>query len=291
MPVPRCRAWISLALPLRPFGDPGVSFETRFHGAREQCAGCGACVPPRPAQRGEAGVRGNGLFDSDLVVPRHEEMQDGRQTDSRQSTHALPEAPFAAAGHFLERGLSVRSGCGAQGAAHALALWPAGLEARVPGKIPARCRWHVALRGRAFPGARTFSPQRVRGAGRGACACPVACGLGSPRSRGPCSRLGISLERGLLVRSGCVAQGAAHALAQWPAGLEARVPGKIPTGKDAGGTLRRARGISPERGLSVRSGCVAQGAAHAPALRPAGLEARVPGGSARGWAFLRSADF
>ena len=38
-----------LALPLRPFGDPGSSLETRFHGAREQCAGCGACVPPRPA--------------------------------------------------------------------------------------------------------------------------------------------------------------------------------------------------------------------------------------------------
>ena len=45
------------------------------------------------------------------------------------------------------------------------------------------CRWHVALRGWAFPGARTFSPQQVRGAWRGPCACPAACGLGSPRSR------------------------------------------------------------------------------------------------------------
>ena len=89
------------------------------------------------------------------------------------------------------------------------------------------CPWHTGAAGH-FSGARTFSPQRRRGAGRGPCACPLACGLGSPRSRGPCSRLGISPERGLVVRSGCGAHGAAHARAHWPAGLEARVPGEFP---------------------------------------------------------------
>ena len=135
MPVPRCRAWISLALPLRPFGDPGSSFETRFHGAREQRAGCGACVPPRPAQRGEAGVRGNGLPNSGDTKARRNA---GREADGFQAV-----IPCTSGG-------------------------------------PIRCRG-------AFPGARTFSPQRLRGAGRGACACPLACplacGLGSPRSR------------------------------------------------------------------------------------------------------------
>ena len=114
----------------------------------------------------------------------------------------------------------------------------AGLEARVPGEFP-RAGMPVAhWRGWAFPGARTCSPKRVRGVRRGACACPLAGGLGSPRSRGPCSRLGISPERGLLVRSGCGAHGAAHAPALRPAGLEARAPGEMPTGRDARGTLR-----------------------------------------------------
>ncbi len=158
------------------------------------------------------------------------------------------------AGHFLERGLSVRSGCVAQGAAHARALRRAGLEARVPGKIPtgkmpvARC----AARG-AFPGARTFSPQRLRGAGRGACAGPMACGLGSPRSRRQCSRLGISPERGLSVRSKCVAHGAAHARAQWPAGLEARVPG----GSARGRAFPGARTFSPQRVRGAERGACA----------------------------------
>ena len=46
------------------------------------------------------------------------------------------------------------------------------------------CPWHTGAARGAFPGARTFSPQRLRGACRGACAGPSACGLGSPRSRG-----------------------------------------------------------------------------------------------------------
>ena len=46
---------------------------------------------------------------------------------------AFPGAVLAA-GHFLERGLLVRSKCVAHGAAHAPALRPAGLEARVPEK-------------------------------------------------------------------------------------------------------------------------------------------------------------
>ncbi len=41
-------------------------------------------------------------------------------------------------------------------------------------------------------GARTFSPPRARRAWRGPCARPLACGLGSPRSRRQCSQLGIS---------------------------------------------------------------------------------------------------
>ena len=49
---------------------------------------------------------------------------------------------------------------------------------------------------------------------------------------------GHFLERGLLVRSKCGAQSAAHAPALRRAGLEARVPGETPTGRDAGGTLR-----------------------------------------------------
>ena len=66
-------------------------------------------------------------------APRHQEMRDGRGADSRHSSQALPEATFATAGHFLERGLPVRSGCRAQGAAHAPALRQAGLEAPAPG--------------------------------------------------------------------------------------------------------------------------------------------------------------
>ncbi len=189
-------------------------------------------------------------------------------------------------GVVLERGLSVRSGRGAQGAAHAPAHWSgglgsprsrgnahgqgcpwhlagacpcarrggalfwsadfqsaanagrearrmrvpiglAGLEARGPGGIPtgrdARGTLQALVHARAVAGrcsgARTSSPQRARGARRGPCTCPSACGLGSPRSRGQCSRLGVSPERGLSVRSKCGAQGAAHARAHWSGGL------------------------------------------------------------------------
>ncbi len=197
--------------------------------------------------------------------------------------------------------------------------WPCGLRAWKPA-FPGGC----SRRGWAFPGARTSSPQGGRRAWRGPCTCPSECGLGSPRSRGPCSRLGISPERALPVRRGGGEHGAAHAPALRPAGLEARVPGGLLSPRrgiswsadfqSAGGAESMARpmhlpfgvrawkpafpggpcsrlGISPERALPVRRGGGEHGAAHALALWPAGLEARVPGGSARGWAFPGARTF
>ncbi len=159
---------------------------------------------------------------------------------------AVPGAVLAA-GHFLERGLSVRSGGVEHGAAHAPALRLAGLEARVPGG---------RARGWAFPGARTFSPQRARGARRGACACPLVWRAWKPAVPGAVLAAGHFLERGLSVRSRRGEHGAAHAPALRLAGLEARGPREIPTGKDAGGTLccaRNKRFRQMQAGLEARA--------------------------------------
>ncbi len=191
--------------------------------------------------------------------------------------------------HFLERGLLVRSKCVALAAAHARALRRAGLEARVPGG---------SARGWAFPGARTFSPQGVRGACRSACACPSACGLGSPRSRENPHRqdAGGTLRCARSISWSADLQSAAGA---WRMARRMRVPFGVrawkpafPEAMLAAGHFSGARAWKPafpeavlaaghflERVLLVRSGCVAHAAAHAPALRRAGLEARVPGGT------------
>ena len=156
---------------------------------------------------------------------------------------AFPGAVLAA-GHFLERGLSVRSGGVEHGAAHAPALRLAGLEARVPGG---------RARGWAFPGARTFSPQRRRRAWRGPCTCPSACGLGSPRSRGRCSRLGISWSADFQSAAGAGREVRRMRVPIGLAGLEARGPGEIPTGRMPVAPCRRLsmRGAQAPHSLSA----------------------------------------
>ncbi len=180
---------------------------------------------------------------------------------------AFPGAMLAA-GHFLERGLLVRSGGVAQGAAHAPALRRAGLEARGPrefpragmpvapcGRLSMRLVWRlfVAARLPAPTGAGARSPPHPRSERGGVPlqnATPRsghAQGLANgflegvrawkPAFPGAMLAAGHFLERGLLVRSGGVAQGAAHAPALRRAGLEARGPRKTPTGRDARGTL------------------------------------------------------
>ena len=222
--------------------------------------------------------------------------------------------PLAAAGHFLERGLSVRSGCGAQGAAHGPARWRCGLGSRrsrrprsllqgiswsadfqsaagawrrarrmgLPGGLRA---WKPAVPEAtarccgAFPGARTSSPQRVRGAGRGAWACPLACGLGSRRSRKPpLAAAGHFLERGLSVRSGCGAQGAAHGPARWRCGLgsrRSRRPRSLLQGiswsadfQSAAGAWRRARRMGLPGGLRAWKPAVPEATFVAAVLSP-----------------------
>ena len=140
---------------------------------------------------------------------------------------------------------------------------PIGMRAwkpAVPGKCAGSCRT-------LFRSANLWS---AAGAGRMARRMRPPFGMRAWKPAVPEAMLaaGHFLERGLLVRSKCGAQGAAHAPAHWRAGLEARGPGKM---------RWQLQNILPERGLAVRSGCGAHGAAHAPAHWRAGLEARGPG--------------
>ncbi len=62
-------------------------------------------------------------------------------------------------------------------------------------------------------GARTFSPPRARRAWRGACARPLACGLGSPRSQGK-ARSARPMRLGLPFASWCLRQRSARQIMQ-----------------------------------------------------------------------------
>ncbi len=159
-----------------------------------------------------------------MPVARCAARETSASASARTARRAIPacvpafQPPMRAPrrGIVLERGLSVRSVGGEHGAARARAHWQAGLEARAPGEMPTgrdargtlccarnkrfrqradRSESHPCLRSgvtatnaRAAaghcPGARTCSPQWGRSAWRGACARPLAGGLGSPRSRG-----------------------------------------------------------------------------------------------------------
>ncbi len=142
--------------------------------------------------------------------------------------------------------------CRCPSASHRLA----GLEARVPGG---------RARGWAFPGARTFSPQRVRGAERGACACPSACGLGSPRSRGNAHGQGCPWHTAL--RAG-----------------QALAPARGPLGKPSLPGVPAALALPPRAGRLGQTMHQAPTAPQAraavgprvPARAPAAARARVP---------------
>ncbi len=159
-----------------------------------------------------------------MPVARCAARETSASASARTARRAIPacvpafQPPMRAPrrGIVLERGLSVRSVGGEHGAARARAHWQAGLEARAPGEMPTgrdargtlccarnkrfrQCadgsESHPCLRSGVpaahppaaaghCPGARTCSPQWGRSAWRGACARPLAGGLGSPRSRG-----------------------------------------------------------------------------------------------------------
>ena len=104
-------------------------------------------------------------------------------------------------------------------------------------------------------GARTFSPRQGRRAWRGPCARPLAGGLGSPRSQGKSPPAGCRWHTGA-AHGQCACRGGAFfwsADFQSAAGAESMarpmrtpfgrrawkpaLPGEIPTGRDAGGTL------------------------------------------------------
>ena len=221
-------------------------------------------------------------------------MQDGRQTDSRQSSHAPPEAPFADAGHFLERGLVVRSGCGAQGAAHAPRPVACGLGSPRSRGNPhgqdARGTLARAARGIARPLTPTLPPQRggrekARPSASPRVPSPPAKGERKPGHR-PRPGFPRPLPRGRgrvrgRARSGRATGSRDPRLSPGPrrpdgkarAVATATVLGRMPV---APWRAPRAGHFLPERGLPVRGGCGAQGAAPAPAHWQAGLEARGP---------------